>query len=76
MPSINGVVAPAGTDAAAVDKLNAAINGLLRDSAVQGDIAKLGGQIDIGSAEDFARFIAREARRWREVADAGNIKVD
>jgi tripartite-type tricarboxylate transporter receptor subunit TctC len=75
-PSFNGVVAPAATPPAIVAKLNATINDILRTPEMQADVAKLGGTINIGSAQDFATFIAREAKRWREVADAGNIKVD
>jgi len=75
-PSFNGVVAPAGTPAAVVGKLNETINDILRRPDIQADIAKLGGTVNIGSPQDFAAFVAREAKRWREVADAGNIKVE
>jgi tripartite-type tricarboxylate transporter receptor subunit TctC len=75
-PSFNGVVAPAGTPAAVLSALNAAINGVLQQPDVRAEIEKLGGQINVGSAQDFSAFIAREAARWREVADANNIKVE
>jgi tripartite-type tricarboxylate transporter receptor subunit TctC len=76
VPSFNGVVAPAATPAAVVARLNSTINDILKSDDGQRDIARLGGVLDIGSPEDFAAFIAREAKRWRDVADAGNIKVD
>ena len=75
-PSFNGVVAPAATPAAVINKLNATINDILRKPEIQADIAKLGGTVNIGSPQEFATFISREATRWREVADAGNIKVE
>ena len=75
-PSFNGVVAPAGTPAAVTEKLNGAINDILRTPEVAAEIQKLGGQINIGSPADFAAFIAVEARRWLDVADTNNIKVD
>jgi tripartite-type tricarboxylate transporter receptor subunit TctC len=75
-PSFNGVVAPAGTPESVIASLNASINDILRMPEVSAEITKLGGQINVGSAQDFSHFIAREAKRWREVADANNIKVD
>jgi tripartite-type tricarboxylate transporter receptor subunit TctC len=74
-PSFNGVVAP-GTPAAVTEKLNGAINDILKTSEVAAEIEKLGGQINVGSPADFAAFIAVEAKRWLDVADANNIKVD
>jgi tripartite-type tricarboxylate transporter receptor subunit TctC len=75
-PSFNGVVAPAATPAAVIAKLNTTVNDILRKPEIQADIAKLGGTVNVGSPQEFAAFIAREATRWREVADAGNIKVE
>jgi tripartite-type tricarboxylate transporter receptor subunit TctC len=75
-PSFNGVVAPAGTPADTIGKLNNAINAILSNPAVATEIGKLGGQINVGTSADFASFIATEARRWLEVANANNIKVD
>jgi tripartite-type tricarboxylate transporter receptor subunit TctC len=75
-PSFNGMVAPAGTPAGAIGKLNEAINAILKSPDVAAEIQKLGGQINIGSPSDFTAFIATEAKRWLDVADANNIKVD
>jgi tripartite-type tricarboxylate transporter receptor subunit TctC len=74
--SFNGVVVPAATPPAVIDTLNGAINDILRTPAMQADVERLGGFINVGSPQDFATFIAREAKRWRDVADAANIKVD
>ena len=70
------MVAPAGTPAAVTEKLNGAINNILKTSEVAAEIEKLGGQINVGSPADFAAFIAVEAKRWLDVADTNNIKVD
>ena len=75
-PSFNGVVAPAGTPAAAIARLNEAINEILKRPDVKAEIETLGGQINVGTPADFAAFIATEAKRWLDVADANNIKVD
>jgi tripartite-type tricarboxylate transporter receptor subunit TctC len=70
------VVAPAGTPANISNKLNGAINDILKNPDVEAEIRKLGGQINVGTPADFAAFIATEAKRWLDVADANNIKVD
>ncbi|MGZ5803354.1 MAG: Bug family tripartite tricarboxylate transporter substrate binding protein [Xanthobacteraceae bacterium] len=74
--SFNGVAAPAATPPAIVEKLNSTISEILRTKEMQADVARLGGSVDVGTAQQFGTFIAREAKRWREVADAANIKVD
>jgi tripartite-type tricarboxylate transporter receptor subunit TctC len=74
--SFNGVAAPKATPPAVVDKLNQAISDILRTKEMQGDVARLGGSVDVGDSAQFTAFIAREAKRWREVADVANIKVD
>src|SRR5262249_4604716 len=75
-PSFNGVVAPAGTPASVTAKLNSVINDILKNAVVAAEIQKLGGQIDIGTPVDFSAFIATESKRWLDVANANNIKVD
>ena len=60
----NGVLAPAGTPAAIVDKLNAAINASLQTAEVQASVARLGMVPKIGSPQQFAGQIAAEFARW------------
>jgi tripartite-type tricarboxylate transporter receptor subunit TctC len=74
--SFNGVAAPKATPPAVIGKLNQTISDILKTKEMQADVARLGGSVDVGDADHFAAFIAREAKRWREVADAANIKVD
>jgi tripartite-type tricarboxylate transporter receptor subunit TctC len=69
-----GIVAPAGTPATIVDHLNAAINETMKSREVEAALAKLGGQAKLGSAADFAAFIAAERQRWLPVAAA--VKAD
>ena len=72
----NGVLAPAGTPAAVVDKLNAAINASLQTAEVQASVARLGMAPKIGSPQDFAGQIAAEFAKWTAVAKAADIRVD
>jgi tripartite-type tricarboxylate transporter receptor subunit TctC len=70
----SGMWAPAGTPAEIVDKLNAAINGALQSSEMVASMTKLGFEPRIGSAQDFAAFVAAEIPRWGAVVKASGVK--
>jgi tripartite-type tricarboxylate transporter receptor subunit TctC len=72
----NGIVAPSGTPAAIIGKLNAAINDVLKTPEVRASLMKFGATPKIGSPQDFADFIAAERQKWTEVATAAGIRVD
>ncbi len=72
----SGILAPGNTPPAIVDKLNAAINEILRSPEAQTGLARLNAEARIGSPQDFAAFIASEAKKWADVAKAANIKVE
>ncbi len=72
----SGLLAPAGTPPAIVEKLNAAVNEILKSKEAQAGLARLGAEAKIGSSRDFAAFIATEAPRWATIANATGIKVD
>jgi tripartite-type tricarboxylate transporter receptor subunit TctC len=74
--SFTGLAAPAGTPAEIIRRLNDEINGALTSADVIAALDKLGVGTRIGSAEDFARFIAEENHKWAAVAKSANIKVD
>jgi tripartite-type tricarboxylate transporter receptor subunit TctC len=71
-----GVVAPAGTPAGIVDRLNAAINASLAAPEVASAFAKLGAEVRPESAPAFANFLAAETRKWTAVVKTANIKVE
>jgi tripartite-type tricarboxylate transporter receptor subunit TctC len=62
--SFTGVVAPAGTPAAIVDRLNAAINESLKSPEIHAVLVKLAVVTRPGSAAEFATFLAREREKW------------
>jgi tripartite-type tricarboxylate transporter receptor subunit TctC len=69
---IYGFVAPAGTPPAILQRLNAAINGVLQAPDIRESLAKIGVDIRGGTSEDFASFLTTERAKWqRAVADAG-----
>ena len=74
--SFFGVVAPAGTPAPIVARLNAVINDALKSEAVQSSMARLGAAPTIETPEAFGTFIAAEMRKWTEIAKAAGISVD
>ncbi len=71
-----GVIAPAGTPAGTVDRLNAAISGGLNSPQVREALAKVGAQPNPGSPQDFASFIAAETRKWSAIAKTSGISLD
>lgn len=74
--SFFGLVAPVGTPAAIVARLNAAVNESLKTEAVQSSMKRLGAQPASESPEQFQAFIATEMRKWTALATAANIKVE
>jgi tripartite-type tricarboxylate transporter receptor subunit TctC len=74
--TFNGIVAPAGTPEAIVNKLNAAMNEGLQTPEMKETIAKLGAVSPVGSPAEFAAFIAAQYQKWQDVAKTANIKID
>ena len=72
----SGVVAPAGTPAGIVNKLNAAIDKGLRSREIEDKLAAIGSQTAPGSPQEFAAFIASEAVKWRAVAATAGVSLD
>jgi tripartite-type tricarboxylate transporter receptor subunit TctC len=72
----SGVLAPAGTPQSTVDKLNAAINEILKSREIEAILARLSAKPKIGSPQDFAAFVAAESQKWTAVVNAAGIKAD
>ena len=72
----SGVVAPAGTPAEIVNRLNTAINDGLTSTSVRENLAKVGSEASPGSPQDFADFIAAETKKWSAVAKMAGISLD
>ncbi|CAG9179908.1 tripartite tricarboxylate transporter substrate binding protein [Cupriavidus pampae] len=71
-----GVLAPAGTPASIVNRLNAAINKAVTDPAFRERMQTEGAETMAESPEYFQRFLANDIARWRDVVKAGNVKAD
>jgi tripartite-type tricarboxylate transporter receptor subunit TctC len=74
--TFTGVVAPAGTPAPIVEKLNAAINEALKPADAVAALGRLGAEVRTGSAQDFGAFIARERDKWVDVVTKTGIKAE
>ena len=71
-----GIVAPAGTPAAVVAKLNAEINKALVLPDVAQQLSVEGATPMPTTPQAFGDLIKREIPRWAEVVKAGNVKPD
>ncbi len=72
MPNVStiffwAIVAPVGTPAPIVAKLNEALGKALRDPAMKETFAKQSMETSPGTPEEIASFMQREVPRWREV---------
>ena len=72
----SGVLAPAGTPASIVNRLNTEINTIMKTKEMEAILAKLSAKPKVGSPEDLSTFIASETQKWAAVVKAANIKVD
>jgi tripartite-type tricarboxylate transporter receptor subunit TctC len=71
-----GVVAPAGTPSAIIDKLNATFRDSLAQPETRARLANLGAEIKIGTPAEFGKLLADELAQWTAVVKAANIKVE
>lgn len=71
-----GIVARTDTPAAVIQRLNAALAGMLRTPAVRERLAKVGVDPEIETPGEFGTLIRSEATRWRRVVAAAGIKPD
>jgi tripartite-type tricarboxylate transporter receptor subunit TctC len=71
-----GILAPAGTPAAIIAKLNAETNVTLKSDAMQARLKQFAAETKPGAPEDFAAFIAAERPKWTAMAKLSNLKPE
>ncbi|OZI41790.1 Bug family tripartite tricarboxylate transporter substrate binding protein [Bordetella genomosp. 4] len=69
-----GAVAPAGTPANIIQKLNADLNKALENPEVQKSLAALGADPAGGSPEDFKRLMDAETAKWGKLIESAGIQ--
>lgn len=70
------LLAPAGTPAAIVARLNAEVNALLGDAAIREALVKQGFNPAGGAPERLAAQLRTEQERWRRIVEQAKIKPD
>ena len=71
-----GVVAPAGTTAAIVTRVNAELNAALGVSSIKEILRAQGADAVGGSADQFARIIRADFSKWARVVRESGARVD
>jgi tripartite-type tricarboxylate transporter receptor subunit TctC len=70
------LLAPARTPAAAIDKLNAAVNEGLKAPEFKASIAKLALEVRSMTPQQFDSKLADEARDWDAAVRESGVKID
>ena len=70
-----GILAPAGTPQAIVDRLNKEIKEILSSAEVQKLFLKEGAEVDYMGPAELKSYIDSEITKWTRVVKAANIKV-
>jgi tripartite-type tricarboxylate transporter receptor subunit TctC len=71
-----GLMAPAGTPKAIVDRLNAEINKILGRSDIQESWQRQGANTMVMKPDEFGRFIEAEIERWAKLIRANGIQIN
>ena len=71
-----GIFGPAGMPQPVVERLNAEMNRILRDPAIQQRFHTLGFEITGGTPEEFAAVVKSESQRWSKVIREANVKPE
>ncbi len=71
-----GLVAPAGTPPAIIEKLNAAMNRVLQNPATKAYLAGIGATVGGGTVADFDTFIRKQIVLWGTAVRDSGAQVD
>ena len=71
-----GIVAPKGTPAEVVDRLNREVNAILAKPDKTKRLAELGAALLPGSPADFGKLLADETEKWGKVIRFAGIKAE
>ena len=71
-----GLMAPAGTPRAIIDKLNAEANLVLQSAEIRKRMADFGAEIGGGTPEEFGQFIVSEIKRYESIVRLSGAKIE
>lgn len=72
----HGVVVPAATPRAVIEKINTDVNAVLKEKDLSERLAGLGAEVITGTPRDFAEYIAREIPKWTKVVKDSGARAD
>lgn len=72
----NALLAPAGTPAAAIERLHREVSKILAEPAMRQRLADLGAEAIGSTPAELAAFLKAEIAKWAEVVKTANIKAD
>jgi tripartite-type tricarboxylate transporter receptor subunit TctC len=72
----SGLLAPAGTPAPVIQRLNAETRRAAGADELRNVMAQQGGEVVTGSPEDFARLIAQESVKWSRALAIAGVKPE
>jgi tripartite-type tricarboxylate transporter receptor subunit TctC len=70
-----GIVAPVGTPASIIAKVNAELVKSLNDATVKTKLLEIGGEPMPGTPEQFGKFIHSETLKWAKIIKEANIPL-
>lgn len=71
-----GFIAPAGTPAAIIQRLNEVTNQALADPTIKAQMLSQGNELGGGTPEQFAAHIKAEAERWGKLVKTAGLSAD
>lgn len=71
-----GMLVPAGTPQAAVDRLSAELIRIINSPDIKARLASQGAEVSTLTPAEFGPFFERERAKWAKVVTDGNIKLD
>jgi tripartite-type tricarboxylate transporter receptor subunit TctC len=71
-----GVLVPAGTPNAVVNRLNAELITIIRSPEVRERLVSQGAEVSTMTPAEFTQFFERERKTWATVVAQGGIKID
>jgi tripartite-type tricarboxylate transporter receptor subunit TctC len=74
--SWGGIMAPAGTPRAVVDRLHAEFAKILRMPDVSEKLQSLGAEVVASTPDEFGTYLREEIAKWTRVARSSNVKLD
>ena len=74
--SWNGLMAPAGTPKAVIDRLYAAMQTTMNRAAVQGAVATMGGEVTLLNTADFGAYMKADEQRLIPIIQSLNLSAN